>query len=177
MAYQFRADLRMVLEKLAWAEWRVDLLTGETALMAMVTVTRANLQALHNGFHANCEGNTMITEAKDFGNKVLKGMATSLFASSEAAAEVFGCSNAKPVGDICEALLYFGLIGCRNDVNYIRSHWAARELFWLTRDMLCIFKIGQSYGMHTADSGYHIDDLRRVIQHMQGLERRLHASR
>ena len=110
IAYQFRADLRMVLEKLAWAEWRVDLLTGETALMAMVTITRANLQALHNGFHANSEGNTMITEAKEFGNKVLKGMATSLFASSEAAAEVFGCSNAKPVGDICEAFFYFGLI-------------------------------------------------------------------
>ena len=172
MAFQFRADLRMVLEKLAWIEWRIELLTGDKTLQSMIVIAKANLQAFHNGFHASEQ--SMLVEAREFGNVMLKGPAFSLFPSSESAFETFGCLNSKPVGDTCEAVLYFGL---EHNSDYPRARWAAKEFFWLVRDMRQVFQCGQKYKIEGSDGDYHISELRNVVGRMQLFERQLHASR
>lgn len=172
MAKQFRDDLKVAVDKMAWIEWRLELLTGDPTFLTMIVIAKANLQSLHDGFHAS--EHTMIQEAKDFGNQVLKGVFDSLFPDRQSAFQALGCSNPKPVGDLFESMIFFGLE--QND-GHAGARWVGKELFWLSRDMWLVFKLCQKYQFHTADTGYHISDLRNVVRKMQLMERGLAAHR
>ena len=157
---------------MAWIEWRLELLTGDPTFLTMIVIAKANLQSLHDGFHAS--EHSMIQEAKDFGNLILKGVSDSLFADAQQAFQALGCSKPKAVGDLIESIIFFGLE--QNDGIAI-TRWVSKELFWLSRDMRLVFKLGQKYQFHTADTGYHISDLRDVVRRMQLMERGLAAHR
>ena len=136
----------------------------------MVNVSAANPQ-YHDLFHVvTPEDYSMIQEAREFSNVVLRGVGSSICSDVPT---VYGCSAAKPVGDVLEGLLWFGLMECPPESEACQM---AREFFWLARDVREIFLVGQKYKIYACPH-YDKEQLQEVVRKLRGIEVGLGPSR
>ena len=159
MAYRFAQDIRQIRSLVAWVDWRITNLHEDNTLLQMIRITAPHHEAYHDLFHDEPE-HSMILEAKWFTGTVLNGVISSLVDDVH---EHFGCSAPGKVGNMVEAMLYWGLCETRLTSN---EHRIARELFFLARDIRKIFTICQGYKFSTCPR-YHITNLRDVVTKME----------
>ena len=159
LTMSFQTDLAMVEGRLAWVEWRIQVLKDDPVLMDLVRAVKADSAEFRQKFQTNAEEHSMIEESKEYGRVFLAGVLNSLFTDPFG---TLGCSKAEKVGTIMEGLLYYGLLVENN------GKALAIECFFLSRDMNEIFTCGQRYGWWTSPN-YRFEDVLEVVSKMRSM--------
>lgn len=73
LTMSFQTDLAMVEGRLAWVEWRIQVLKDDPVLMDLVRAVKADSAEFRQKFQTNAEEHSMIEESKEYGRVFLAG--------------------------------------------------------------------------------------------------------